>query len=212
MTEANWSVSRNHHHYRKGNVLLSVRRLRKTTRWQWSASAGLRSEDNVEAQGVVDDPQAGRRAAEAASERVAAAWAAMRDGVVRVQAGTARVTVDVFVDGAPRDAVQLYVADCRPANLINLQVRAIELASAPAQKLPAHVTGVQVHIGVQVNGTTHGTVKLAHNASEADAVTLARANPAVARHLVDMEIVRVEYKPGRVLNLQVTASARKDHA
>jgi leucyl-tRNA synthetase len=60
-----------------------------------------------------------------------------------------------------------------------------------------------ITIGVQVNGKTTGTVELPVDASEEAAVAAARASRTVARHLEGKTLIRVIYKPGRILNLIV---------
>jgi leucyl-tRNA synthetase len=57
-------------------------------------------------------------------------------------------------------------------------------------------------VAVQVNGKTRGTVRLARDASQADAVAAAMAEPSVAK-FVTGEARKVVYVPGRLLNLVV---------
>lgn len=58
-----------------------------------------------------------------------------------------------------------------------------------------------IKMGVQVMGKARGEIQLAKDADEETAVALAKADPAVARHLEGKQLVRVIYKPGRILNL-----------
>ncbi len=57
-----------------------------------------------------------------------------------------------------------------------------------------------ITIGVQVNGKTAGTIELPVDCPEELAVSTARANPAVARHLDAKTVAKVIYKAGRILN------------
>jgi leucyl-tRNA synthetase len=66
---------------------------------------------------------------------------------------------------------------------------------------PRYTVDDTVVIGVQVNGKTAGTVSLAVDAPEANAVEAARAVVGVARHLDGKTIVKVIYKAGKILNL-----------
>lgn len=59
-------------------------------------------------------------------------------------------------------------------------------------------------IGVQVNGKHRGSITIAADAPEADAVAAARANADVARHMEGKEVAKVVYVPGRILNLIVS--------
>jgi len=58
-------------------------------------------------------------------------------------------------------------------------------------------------IVVQVNGKRRGSVTLPADASEADAVTAARAIPTVVATLGGKEPVRQVYVPGKILNFVV---------
>ena len=63
-----------------------------------------------------------------------------------------------------------------------------------------------VTLGVQVDGKVRGTVELARDASEAEARAAALALPNVAKHLEGRKLVKLIYKPGRIIGL-VTAAA-----
>lgn len=65
----------------------------------------------------------------------------------------------------------------------------------------ALATDDTIRMGVQIMGKTRGEVEIAKDADEATAVAAAKAVDAVARHLEGKTIVRVIYKPGRILNL-----------
>ena len=56
---------------------------------------------------------------------------------------------------------------------------------------------------IQVNGKRRGSITLAMDASETDAVVAARALPTVVAALAGKEPKRVVYVPGKVLNLVV---------
>ncbi len=59
-----------------------------------------------------------------------------------------------------------------------------------------------IAMGVQVMGKTRGEIQIAPDADEAAAVAAAQASDA-ARHLEGKQIVKVIYKPGKILNLIV---------
>jgi len=61
-------------------------------------------------------------------------------------------------------------------------------------------------VAVQVNGRTRGTVQLARDAAQDDAVAAATAEPAVARHVTG-PVRKIIYVPGRLLNLVVQPAA-----
>ena len=68
---------------------------------------------------------------------------------------------------------------------------------------PALLIEDQAEVVVQVNGKRRGSITLATDTSEADAVASARAIPAVAAALVGKKPKRVVYVSGRILNLVV---------
>ncbi len=68
---------------------------------------------------------------------------------------------------------------------------------------PKWVVDESVTMGVQVNGKMRGKINIAVDADEAQAVALARAVSAVQNAMNDKGIVKVIYKPGRILNLIV---------
>ncbi len=58
-----------------------------------------------------------------------------------------------------------------------------------------------IQMGVQVNGKTRGTVSLAIDATEAEAVKAAQEINTVQNALSGLSLVKVIYKPGKILNL-----------
>ncbi|MFG6106759.1 leucine--tRNA ligase [Leptothoe sp. EHU-05/26/07-4] len=64
----------------------------------------------------------------------------------------------------------------------------------------AQIQSEQVTIAVQINGRTRTTLKLAIEASEAEATAQAMQSAIVQRYLKDGDIRRVVYVPGQVLN------------
>ena len=60
-------------------------------------------------------------------------------------------------------------------------------------------------LAVQVQGKLRGTVDVAQEAEQDEAVEAARANEDVERHLEDKEIERVIFVPGRILNFVVSS-------
>jgi leucyl-tRNA synthetase len=60
-----------------------------------------------------------------------------------------------------------------------------------------------VEIGVQVNGKVRGSIQIAIDASEADAMKLAQSIKTVANAIGNMAITKVIYKPGKILNIIV---------
>lgn len=56
-------------------------------------------------------------------------------------------------------------------------------------------------IGVQVNGKTAGTIKLPIDASQEQAVAVARSTPAIARHLTGGNVAVERYRPNGILRL-----------
>ncbi|MBX3041601.1 MAG: leucine--tRNA ligase [Bdellovibrionaceae bacterium] len=61
----------------------------------------------------------------------------------------------------------------------------------------------KVTLGVQVNGKMRGTIQIAPDAPEADAVQAAQSEAGIASHLSGKEIAKVIYKAGKILNLIV---------
>lgn len=61
-----------------------------------------------------------------------------------------------------------------------------------------------VVIGVQINGKLRGDIMLAPDADEATALETLKNNDQIQEKLKDMEIIKVIYVPGRILNLIVT--------
>jgi leucyl-tRNA synthetase len=60
-----------------------------------------------------------------------------------------------------------------------------------------------ISMGVQVNGKTRGTIDLSPEASEEQALELARAQNSVKNALDGKAIAKVIYKPGKILNIIV---------
>ena len=60
-----------------------------------------------------------------------------------------------------------------------------------------------VSIGVQVNGKMRGTIDIGVDASQEDAVAVAKSHGNVSRHLEEATIRKVIYVPGRILNMVV---------
>jgi leucyl-tRNA synthetase len=58
-------------------------------------------------------------------------------------------------------------------------------------------------MGVQINGKTRGTIRLAKNADEATARATAMSDEAIAKHLEGKTIKKMVYVPGRILNFVV---------
>ena len=58
-----------------------------------------------------------------------------------------------------------------------------------------------IKMGVQVMGKTRGEIELAPDADQTTALALAQANPAVAKFIEGKTLVKVIYKPGKILNL-----------
>ena len=66
-----------------------------------------------------------------------------------------------------------------------------------------HLKREVVEVAVQVNGTVRGTIEVAPDAPEADALSTARADDNVARYLDDGTVRREIYVPGRIINFVV---------
>lgn len=61
----------------------------------------------------------------------------------------------------------------------------------------------RVEVAVQVNGKVRGRVEVDADIDETGALAVARENANVARHLTDVEVVKVIWVPGKLLNLVV---------
>ncbi|MCB9819318.1 leucine--tRNA ligase [Candidatus Nomurabacteria bacterium] len=61
----------------------------------------------------------------------------------------------------------------------------------------------EVTIGIQINGKSRGEVTLGVETGEDEAVALAKSVSAVEKYLVDTEVVKVIYVPGRIINFIV---------
>jgi leucyl-tRNA synthetase len=61
----------------------------------------------------------------------------------------------------------------------------------------------KVTIGVQVNGKVRGDIEISLDASQEDAVKLARENANVAKHLAEGKVVKEIYVPGRIVGFVV---------
>lgn len=74
----------------------------------------------------------------------------------------------------------------------------IDLSLWPAFD-PAKLASASVRLGVQVNGKLRGAIELSPQASQNEAVALAKADPAVAKWL-GAEEAKVVYVPGKILS------------
>ena len=61
----------------------------------------------------------------------------------------------------------------------------------------------RVTLGVQINGKLRGEIDIEVEASEEEALNLAKSDDNVAKYLEEGELVKVIYVPGRILNLVV---------
>ncbi|MEM6860648.1 MAG: leucine--tRNA ligase [Myxococcota bacterium] len=61
----------------------------------------------------------------------------------------------------------------------------------------------RIKMGVQVLGKTRGEIEIPPDAPEAEALAAAQAEASVSRHLEGKSLVKVIYKPGKILNLVV---------
>lgn len=68
---------------------------------------------------------------------------------------------------------------------------------------PDFLTEDEIVIGVQVNGKVRGSIKLAPNCPEADAIKIALQNKDVARYVNEHNQKKVIYVPGRILSFMV---------
>ena len=66
-----------------------------------------------------------------------------------------------------------------------------------------HLKRDVVEMAVQVNGTVRGTIEVAPDAPEEEALSVARADDNVARYLDDGTVRREIYVPGRIINFVV---------
>ncbi|MGE3757374.1 MAG: leucine--tRNA ligase [Pseudobdellovibrionaceae bacterium] len=78
----------------------------------------------------------------------------------------------------------------------------VSLAPWPKHN-PDMIKDETVTMGIQVNGKMRGTIDLSPNASEEEAVKLAKSNTAVTAALEGKVLDKVIYRPGRILNLIV---------
>ena len=62
----------------------------------------------------------------------------------------------------------------------------------------------QVTIGVQINGKSRGTIEIAKEATESQAIEIAKASESVRNALTGKTIDKVIYKAGRILNIIAT--------
>ena len=60
-----------------------------------------------------------------------------------------------------------------------------------------------MRIGVQVNGKVRGDIEVAVDASEDDAVALAKEQSNIVKYLEEGEIKKVIYVPGKILGFVV---------
>ncbi|WP_407947198.1 class I tRNA ligase family protein [[Phormidium ambiguum] IAM M-71] len=61
----------------------------------------------------------------------------------------------------------------------------------------------QVTIAVQINGRTRTTLQLAPDASQEEALALAKQSQSLQRYLKEQEVRRVVYVPSRIINLVI---------
>ena len=114
------------------------------------------------------------------------------------------------IEAVPAEAARSFVimlAPLAPHLAEHLWDKLGEEGSVHEQSWPVYdeslLVANQVAVAVQVGGRTRGTVELAPDASEEEAVAAARALPAVATALGGKELKRVVYVPGKVVNLVV---------
>ncbi len=68
---------------------------------------------------------------------------------------------------------------------------------------PKKIVDDVVELGVQINGKVRGTIQIAPDAKEEEALELAKAQENVSKNLDGKEIVKVVYVAGRILNIVV---------
>ena len=68
---------------------------------------------------------------------------------------------------------------------------------------PAKCVDDVVTMGVQINGKMRGKIELAPDAEEATALEVAKSVENISTHLDGKNIVKVIYRPGKILNLVV---------
>ena len=61
----------------------------------------------------------------------------------------------------------------------------------------------KITIGVQVNGKVRGEIEITFDTSEEDAVAEARKLENVMKHLVEGDIFKIIYVPGKILGFVV---------
>ena len=66
---------------------------------------------------------------------------------------------------------------------------------------PAMCEEDEVEVPVQINGKVRGRIKLAKDATEAQALAAARELPALATQLADKPLRKTIWVPGKILNL-----------
>ncbi len=105
-----------------------------------------------------------------------------------------QMLLQILAPFAPHLAEELWMATGQTAS--------IHLASWPLAD-DVLAADEEVTIGVQINGRVRGNITLAADADEAEALTLAKADPAITKYLSN-EPTRVIYVAGRILNLIIT--------
>ncbi|MBD2355383.1 class I tRNA ligase family protein, partial [Tolypothrix sp. FACHB-123] len=65
---------------------------------------------------------------------------------------------------------------------------------------PEFLITEQVTVAVQINGRTRTTITVSPEASQSEAIAIARQTKAVQWYLKNQEVQRVVYVPGRVIN------------
>ncbi|NQV89604.1 MAG: leucine--tRNA ligase [Parcubacteria group bacterium] len=68
---------------------------------------------------------------------------------------------------------------------------------------PKKIVDTQIEMGVQVNGKVRGSVVLAPDASEDEAMAAAHADENVTKYLDGKDVMKIIYVPGRILNIVV---------
>ncbi len=102
--------------------------------------------------------------------------------------------LQIFAPFAPHIADELW-EDLGHAESIHISA----WPSADVSKL----VSATVTIALQINGKVRGSIELATDAPEAEALAAARANPAVAAWLAKGKEVKTIYVPGRIINFVV---------
>lgn len=65
-----------------------------------------------------------------------------------------------------------------------------------------YLVSTTVNIGVQINGKVRGTITISKEATEAEVMSLAKADPKIAAHLT-AEPKKIIYVQGKILNIVI---------